>query len=168
MNSYRIRVQPASTIFRLQWQAMPDEEFLISHLPGLSMNEIVDEGFGTCVLDFLLQRPDHVQVINEVLGVLQTIGYTVLDGEVSELAGAVVEGALLGALGGGALGSTAKSGHVAAIVALIGAVAGGLVGSTMKRVEKVYQIEPAYPEGWALTLVPLLPVRRPGPGLAAA
>jgi hypothetical protein len=94
------------------------------------------------------------QVFNEVLSLVQGLGYSMVDAEVAEIVDRTVEGAAVGLLTCGGIGTTTKSAGITAIAALAGALAGAKVGSTIEQfgARHRYQWFPA--RGWVVTAVP--------------
>jgi hypothetical protein len=94
------------------------------------------------------------QAFNEVLSLVQGLGYSMVDAEVAEIVDRTVEGAVFGCLTGGGIGATTKGPVIAAVAALAGALAGAKVGSTVEQfgVRHRYQWFPA--RGWIVTVVP--------------
>jgi hypothetical protein len=170
MNTYRVRIQQDFRDFSHPWGVAPlDGESIRQSLKGATIRELSSDGFGTYTLDIALQRPEHVEAMNEILEVLQVSGYTVVNGVATQWASSVVEGAFVGVMGGGLLGTTADNGWGALILAVIGAVSGSVVGSTMKKMEKVYQFQPTLFGEWRITEVPLESTQRSArPGMAGA
>jgi len=170
MNAYKVRIQQDFRDFSHPWGVAPlDVESIRQSLKGATIRELSSDGFGTYTLDVALQRPGHVEAMNEILEVLQVSGYTIVNGVATQWASSVVEGAFVGAMGGGLLGTSADNGWGALVLAVIGAVTGSAVGSAMKKLEKVYQFQPTFFGGWTVTEVPLESTEGSArPGLAGA
>jgi hypothetical protein len=155
MNTYRLRVQILRFGFDHSW-GVPDLDTngLVSALPGATMREFSDAGNWVATLELDLQRPQHVDALNEILLVLQRAGYTILNGTVTEWVTSAAEGAIAGALGGGLIGTTTRDG-LGMLLSTGVLLAGSIVGSNLKRVEKIYQIQPNYLGGLTLVEAPL-------------
>jgi hypothetical protein len=102
-------------------------------------------------LTLSLRSTERDRALNEVLALVQELGYSLLDAEVSEIVDKAVEGAVVGLFGGGALGSTTKSPALALVGGLAGALAGSKAGSMIETVgaRHRYQWFPA--SGWIVT-----------------
>lgn len=167
MSTYRAVLRLAPT-HGLPWTFRAlDSTALIESLTGISAHQVTATQWGETTLDVTLDRRDHEAALNDIFALAQQFGYTLLNGEISKLVGSEVEGALLSALGGGALGVTSNNGWVAAFTAAAGAVVGWLVGSTMQRVEVLYQVHPNFRGGWDFSAAPTAqPSGAARPGLA--
>jgi hypothetical protein len=128
-----------------------DSQTLVESLPGTVAHQLTTTEWGEVGLDVTLNRSDHEAALNDLLVLAQQFGYTLINGEISKFVGSEVEGAILSALGGGALGATSNNGWVALLAAAAAAAAGWLVGSTMKRVEVVYEVRPNLHGGWTFS-----------------
>jgi len=151
MSTYRavLRLTPAN---RAPWgfRAL-DSETLVGSLSGMVAHQLTTTEWGEVSLDVTLNRLDHESALNDLLAVAQQFGYTMINGEISKFVGSEVEGAILSALGGGALGTKSKNGWVVLLAAAGAAAAGWLVGSTMKRIEVVYAVRPNLHGGWTFS-----------------
>jgi hypothetical protein len=149
MNSYRIRVQP-----NLRFPSPLTEDALTEVLADASIRELSATASGHSIIDLQLMRPTHEEALDDILFVVQQLGYAWLEAEVREWTDATVEGLVLGALGGfGTAGSVSENPEVLAIAAIVAALAGGFAGSQVKRVKVLYAVRWT-PTGWQLTEVP--------------
>jgi hypothetical protein len=167
MNTYRLRVRPIPRLAHAGWYASAlSSERLMAELAGASVRGLSGDDSYHWLVDLQLGRETHEEALNEIFIALQRLGFEVVNAWVTEWADRAVQGALLGFAGGGTAGSASRNADLTAIIALAAGVIGGLVGSQLKRVEKVYELTPSFPDGWVLTPVPLQepgePVLRPG------
>jgi histidinol-phosphate/aromatic aminotransferase/cobyric acid decarboxylase-like protein len=91
--------------------------------------------------------------MNEILAMMQRLGYSVADATVSEWVDRSVESMVLGALGaGGSAQAVAKNPVVTLAAAIAGAFAARWVESELRRLEVMYRLVPSS-TGWVLTPV---------------
>lgn len=154
MSTYRATLRFTPSYLRFRGVAPLDSETLLGTLPGVIAHEISSTQWGEVALDVTLKRPSPEVALNDLFGLAQRVGYTLVNGEISKVVSAAVEGAVLTAAGGGALGTTSENGWITAIAACGGSLIGALVGSQMKRVEVGYQVRPNFNGGWTFTLTP--------------
>lgn len=98
-----------------------------------------------------LRGTERDQAFNEVLSLVQGFGYSLVDAEVGEIVDRTVQGAVLGLVACGGIGSTTKAPAITTIAALAGALAGAKAGSMVEKigVRHRYQWFPA--RGWVVT-----------------
>jgi hypothetical protein len=94
------------------------------------------------------------QAFNEVLSLVQGLGYSMVDAEVAEIVDRTVEGAVFGLLASGGIGATAKTPGVTALAALAGALAGAKAGSTIERFGDRHRYQWFGARGWIVTGAP--------------
>src|ERR1700727_1131823 len=162
MNTYRLRVRRIPRLARFSWCVSAlSAEHLTTQLPDASVREVSGDDSYYGVVELQLSRDTHEEALNEILLAIQLLGFEAVNASVTEWADRAVEGALLGFAGGGTAGAASGDADVAAVIALAASIVGGLVGSQLKRVEKIYELTPAFPTGWVLTPVPLQEPREP-------
>lgn len=127
-------------------------------LDGAMLHGVGNDSWGRIVLDVSVNRQDHVAAINDLFVASQRLGYTLSNGEVRS----IVDSAVYGGLGTGALGLTSKNALTAGSAALVG----GIVGRELKRVEVIYEVHPNVSGGWTFSPPPAPTL--PQSGLAAA
>lgn len=80
--------------------------------------------------ELVLQRPGHEDALREIAAAVAQLGFAVGEAFIVEYASAVVESAVSGLLGGGALGAAAtRNPAVALVSAAVGAYVGASVGN---------------------------------------
>lgn len=105
------------------------------------------------ILELELKRDDHLKAINEIVVMMQRLGYSVVDATISADVEQTAATMVTWGLGGGAgAHATAKNPVVTIIAAILGAFAGHKVGTELKRRQIVYRLVPS-PGGWVLTPV---------------
>jgi hypothetical protein len=168
MNTYRLLVQSHDVPYLVtRWSASAlTKERLSQSLAGVAVRDLSEAGTGRYLLELQLQRPSHDQALSDILVALQQLGYSIVEAMVSEWVSAVVQGLLLGAASGGAVGSASRDPRITFVVAAFGAAAGAIAGSGVRNVKVVYQVQRTYPSGWVLTPVQepdaISPTLRPG------
>lgn len=155
MNTYRLQIQP-DVRHALAGQAVPSltEDAVAQNLAGVVIRELATTGWGPSAIDLHLQRPTHEEALNDIAVAVQELGYSIVEATVSEWADALVEGAVIGALGGGAIGSASQDPGVVLVAALAGTIAGAVAGSRIKNLEVIYQVQWTRASGWVLTPLP--------------
>ncbi len=153
MNTYRFHAQPHLHFAFSGW-GMPElnAASFAETLAGSTVRGLTAAAGGYDV-DLRLDRASHQQALDDLSTVLQQVGFNVAEVIVTEWVSSVVEGALLGVLGGGAVGSKSQDAATTLIVGAIGALAGGVVGSHLQTVRATYLAQRLYPyaAGWQLT-----------------
>jgi hypothetical protein len=159
VNTYSLRVQPDSPIWR---PPALTEDLLLRSFASVVIRDLTPTEDGGYDLDLVLDRPSHVEAVNEILLVLQQLGYSVLGGMVREWASSTIEWAVGTALGGGgAAGSAFKDPGFALVAGFVGLCAGAVAGSFIQKVKVEYELVPTN-VGWRLEQVP-----RPAPAVLA-
>jgi hypothetical protein len=126
---------------------------IASSLPGVVVRSLELGPDGQVIADLALQRPSHDQALDEIAAAVQQLGYSVIAASASEWVSRWVEGALLGALGGGGLGSASRNADFAFFAGLIGALAGAAAGNTVQREKVIYDVRRDHLGRWHLTPV---------------
>lgn len=102
------------------------------------------------ILELELKRDDHLKAINEIIVMMQRLGYSVVDATISADVEQTVAAMVTGGLGSGVgAHATVKNPVVTIIAAIIGAFVGHRVGSELKRGQVVCRLAPS-PSGWVL------------------
>ena len=149
MGSYRAVLQLTPTV---RWQRrILDSRFLPESLPGVGAHKVATDQWGNVTLEVTLTRADRQAVLNDLLSLAQQLGYSLINGEISDLVGFGIQGAVVAGLGGGAAGATSNSVLAALISSAVWALAGWIVGSSLRRVEAVYEVRPTPLGQWTLT-----------------
>jgi hypothetical protein len=131
-------------------------ESLTQAIPGCVVRELSSVGLGHPVfIDAELSRPTREQALDELLAAAQTLGYTVVDGEIAEAVNVTVESMAAGALGGFGLGAAFSNPLLAIVLAGVGMAAGDWVSNELANHEVVYHFRRVQPSGWQITEVPL-------------
>lgn len=149
MGSYRAVLHLTPTV---RWQRrILDSHSLLESLAGVGAHKVAMDQWGNVTLDVTLTQADCQAVLNDLLSLAQQFGYSFINGEISDLVGFGVQGAVVAGLGGGAAGATSNSVVAALNSAAVGALAGWIIGSSFRRVEVVYEVRPTPLGQWTLT-----------------
>jgi hypothetical protein len=160
-HTYCVRIQPHRYYSLIAAGAGPlTAQSLANAIEGAAVREITQGDRGDQIVDLQLQRSSHEEALNEILVVVQQLGYAWLEATVTEWADNTVGGALIGFVGGGTAGSTSEDGAVSLGLAVIGSLIGAVIGSFIERERVVYVVH-WNGSGWVLT--PLAPAPTPTP-----
>lgn len=140
-----------------------DAVALAQAIDGATVRELTVSQSGGYEVDIQLERPSHQEALDDIYNFLLPLGFTVADAVVTEWVNATVQVALIGALGGGAAGSTSRNAGTALAGTLLGGIAGGIAGSFVRNMRATYSAQRLYPSGWQLTHIP-----QPGGSAATA
>ncbi len=158
MNTYRLHAHPSAPYWSWNFHAIPllTEDALAQTLPGVVIRQLSASPHGGYDLDIRLDRPTHQEAVADIELALRQFGFDTAQALITEWVTSVVEGALLGGAGGGAIGSASKDPVVIVFGAVIGLLVGAAVGSAMQTVKATYEANRLHPfgGGWHLTIVP--------------
>jgi len=160
MRTYRFHASPAAPYWSWNYHATPvlAADALMQTLAGAVVRELVASPHGGFLVDVQIDRPDHHVALADIESALRQLGYDTAQAVITESATSVVEGALLGTAGGGALGSATKDPWAMLLTAAIGLVVGVAVGSGVNTIRAMYQADRLHPfggGGWQFTQLPL-------------
>jgi len=142
------------------WGARPlTHEAVADALAGVVIRRLETDAYGRVALDLAMRRPTHTDALDEIAFAVQDLGYSFVQATVTEWVSSLVEGLLIGAVGGGGAGAAAKDPGFAFLAGIAGAVAGGLVGSSVQRKKVIFEVRRTY-AGWQFT--PVQPQTAPG------
>jgi hypothetical protein len=156
MSTYELRITPPQLPRTLRGRgASPiTRDVLTEQLTDAVISEHVENGYRDYRLRLELARESHVDALNEVLTVVQRLGYAEINGTISEWTSRTVETAVAGAFGGGGTAAlTSRDVWISTIFGFAGMVLGAIVGSELRRVEKVYRVQ-LTASGWQFAEVP--------------
>jgi hypothetical protein len=156
MNRYslQLRVRP-SLYYGSLLEGSPNlAQALEQALVGAVTGELRPALEGGELLDVASRRPTHEQAVNEIAAATERFGYSLIEAEVSEIVDKTVQGILVGACSGGALGLTAKNPYLELFAAIVGAAAGGKAGSMIESVRAKYHYRWFPAAGWVITELP--------------
>lgn len=130
-------------------------EALTGLIPGAIVHEIASVGLGyPASIDVDLIRPTREEALDELFAAAQQLGYTIIDGEISEAVDATVQSVAVGALTGLGIGATVDNPILGLILAGIGCLAGNWVSSELLNHEVIYHVRRVFPGDWEVTLIP--------------
>ena len=156
MNRYglQLRVRP-SLYYGSLLEGSPNlAQALEQTLLGAVIGELRPALEGGELLDVALRRPTHQEAVNEIAAATEQFGYSLVEAEVSEIVDKTVQGMVVGAFSGGALGLTTKNPYLELFAAMIGAAAGGKAGSMIESVRARYHYRWFPAAGWVITELP--------------
>lgn len=148
--AYKVKLEPM-----LSHSAALTPELLAQRLAG---DAVIHEfalhpsGAHAATIGFQHERETHEEALNELLLAAQEVGYTFVEGEITQIADRAIEMAVGFGVGGLGAGSTTENGELAVIGAAIGWVVGLFVGANMQKVEVMYRVQWT-DTGWHLTRV---------------
>jgi hypothetical protein len=154
MARYRMQLLPnAHTLIAFGDRLTP--ETLSGVVEGVVVNSIEHHALGyPASIDVELARPTQAEALDDLFEATQRLGYTMIDGEISEVVDATVQSVGFGAVTGLGLGAAVKSPVLALVLGVVGGLAGDLVSSELMNHELVYSFRGVYPSGWEITAVP--------------
>jgi hypothetical protein len=156
MNTYRLTVRPdiryALAVKRIGEPVLA-EDVVVKALAGAVVRELGRTPQGNWIVDVQLDRPSHGDAVEEIVAVLQQLGFSYLEGVATEWASKTVEGLLLG-LGGGAITGATQNSGAALIGAFAGALIGSIAGSEMRVIAAQYHVRWNRQTGWVCTQLP--------------
>jgi hypothetical protein len=109
------------------------EGMLTKNLAGAFVQELSKDQFGHRVINVRLKRQQDEQALEDIVAVLWKLGFTFVEGTVSEWASEAVERAIVFGLGGGVIGAPSENISVIGLVAAAGAVVGALTGAKVHK-----------------------------------
>lgn len=156
ISTYRFhakRVHPAWSYF---YSATPPltRAGLSRTLAGVTIHELADSSGGHHV-HIELARSTHDDAIAQIEAALAQFAFYTVQIEVTEWATALVEGALIGGSGGGALGAATR--NVVGLVAgvLVGGILGAIFGQSAWSPQARYRADRIAPGWWQLMQLPV-------------
>lgn len=155
MNTYHLSISSVRQHALTRWGAPTVTEDAVAQVVAdAAIHSVTQNGFRDYSLVLELQRSTHEEALNDILVGVQRLGYTIVNGTITEWTDRTVETAVAGALGGGGLGLASNNLEVTVVAGLAGMIAGAIVGSQLRKVENVYRVQWVYPSGWQFTDVP--------------
>lgn len=150
-HTYRVRITPQRYYGLIAHQVPAlSVESLSSSLTGVVVREISSGDYGDYFVDVQLQRDSHEQALNEILVTVQNLGYSWLEGTVTEWANQTIAGAFAGGGVGGIAGGESAGPVGALLFGLLGAVVFAAVGSFIESHKVIYTVQ-LTTQGWVLT-----------------
>lgn len=168
MNRYslQLRVRP-SLYYGSLLEGSPNlAQALEQALFGAVIGELRPALEGGELLDVALHRPTHEQAVNEIAAATERFGYSLIEAEVSEIVDKAVQGIVVGACSGGALGLATKNPYLELFAAIVGAAAGAKAGSMIELVRARYRYRRSPAGGWVVTELPLEELAQSSPQTA--
>lgn len=157
MNTYRFHAAPAFNHWNYRVLPTLTADSLTNTLAGAVVRNLVTSSQGGYYVEVQLDRTNHQDAVADIHAALTQLGFNTAQAVITEWATSVVEGALLGTAGGGALGSTTKDPLAMLFSAAIGLLVGAAVGSGINTVKAMYQADRVHWSryGWQFTQLPL-------------
>jgi hypothetical protein len=158
MNTYRFHAFPSAPYWSWNYHALRalSAESLAQVLAGVVVRKLVAAPKGGYEVDIQPARPNHHDALADIETALSELGLTTAQAMITEWVTSIVEAAVLGGVGGGAMGSATKDPFLTIGGVILGLVIGVAVGSAMLVVKAEYQADRIDPfgSGWRLSVVP--------------
>ncbi len=170
MKTYKLVVEPKLYFPLPGFGSALTEDVLMEALVGVVVRELGEDEMGRCTIHVQLERPTDAQALNELVSLVDELGFAVIEARVSEWVDEAIDRAILGFFGGGAVGSASKNGVVAVAGALIGAVVGLTTGAEVQKLKAEYEARRDYHGNWSFHRIDRRPPPAPGfrPGFSPA
>ncbi len=137
-NSYQLVLRPNRYFVLPGSGPTLTEQMVLDSLAGVVIHELSEDEHGNRTLHVELPASSDAEALDALVFFAEQLGFKVLEATVKEWASQVIERALLGLLGGGAVGVASENGPVALVAALGGAVIGGLSGAEARKLVAEY------------------------------
>jgi hypothetical protein len=133
MNTYRFRAIPRiATAFSYRGLPQVTTQSLGQLLVGVTVHQLTGTPSVGYDIHLQLDRQSHHDALTEIYFAMQQLGLTVTQAVITEWVTSVVEGALVGATGGGAIGASAKDPWAILLGGAVGFFVGAAAGSLIK------------------------------------
>jgi hypothetical protein len=166
MKTYKIVARPNVYFVQPGLGPLISESIIVEALAGVAVRELSEDQQGNRIIDVKLNRPTDAQALEEIIGFVQQLGFSVVEATVSKWINEAVEKAVLRLLGGGgAVGVATKNGIATTIGAAFGALFGGIIGAEAHKLKAEYEARRDYQGNWAFRQIsqqPASSVIRPG------
>jgi hypothetical protein len=147
----KLRVRPSAYHGSLLGGAATIAEAIAQTSEEVLVSEWCRAPEGGELLALSLRGDGRDQAFNQALMLVQGFGYSLLGAEVNEIVDNAVEGAVVGFLGCGAIGSTTKSPVIALVAGVAGALAGSKAGSLVETVGARHRYQWLPGSGWVIS-----------------
>jgi hypothetical protein len=137
-NSYQLVLRPNRYFVLPGSGPALTEQMVLDSLADVVIHELSEDEHGNRTLHVELPASSDAEALDALVFFAEQLGFKVLEATVKEWASQVIERALLGLLGGGAVGVASENGPVALVAALGGAVIGGLSGAEARKLVAEY------------------------------
>jgi hypothetical protein len=161
MKTYKIITRPDLYYVRPGLPSLLTKELLLEELAGVVVRELSEDERGHQTIDVRFRRESDPEALDEIIALLQQLGFVILKATVTEWANELVERAVLGLLGGGAIGAATENGTAALIASAAGALIGGLTGAEAQKLKAEYEARRDHTGNWTFRELPRQP---PAPG----
>jgi hypothetical protein len=152
MTLYEVRVRKGFALPPSYSLPSLTAEAIASALLGATVQSITPtvDGYDVAIQ---MERGDHGNAMDELSAAFHQLGFAALQAAITEFVASWLEGAAVGAAGGGALGAATKSAEGFLLLFLGGLLVGGLAGSAHKTIKARYSAHPIHPApgGWQIT-----------------
>ena len=155
-HTYTISAGPSNALaFALGTPPQLTEAGIVQVLAGTLVRDLVAGPQGAFEVQLELYRQTHQDALSEIAAALAQRGFDVTEAVVVEWATSVLEGLVLGGLGGGAIASSTRNAESAAFGAFAGGIFGMILGSFVPKATAAYQAQRADPVtgSWQLVQV---------------
>jgi hypothetical protein len=162
MKTYKIVVEPKLYYPLPGFGSALTEDVLVEAIAGVVVRGLGQDRLGRPTIDVQLERPTEAQALNELVGLMEELGFSVIETTVIHWVDEAVDRAILGLLGGGVLGGATENGVVAAAGALTGAIVGWITGAEVQKLKAEFQARRDYEGNWSLHQIDRRPPPAPG------
>ncbi len=128
---------------------------LVQALAGSAIRELTASTNGGYDAHIELDRDTHHDAVTEIESALMQLAFYTVQAEVTELATATVEGALLGGSAGSALGASTRNLGGLIVGVVIGGAVGAIFGHTAQTIKARYRADRIAPGIWRFTQLPI-------------
>jgi hypothetical protein len=158
VNTYRFRALP-KFLYAIAFPELPEltVQVIGQTLTGATVHELTGDPTSGYDVHMQLDRSSHHEALDDIRSGMEQLGFNVAQVLVTEWLSSVLEGALVGGAGGGALGAATKDPWVMAAAALLGALAGAAAGSLVRTVKARFDAQLLHPFGGGWRITPQAP-----------
>jgi hypothetical protein len=161
MRTYRLVVSPDVRLAAHGLLSLT-EDVLAEEISDIVVRELSETHFGWRIIDVELRRRDDAEALDEIVLVLERLGFSLVEATVSKWASLAAE-RVLGGLGGFAVGAGISENLAVGIVtSAIGTLVGHLAGEAGRQIAAEYEARRDHRGRWAFEEVPRQPSVSPG------
>jgi hypothetical protein len=155
VKTYKIIARPDLRFVRPGLPSPLSKDLLVEALAGVALRELSEDEWDRRTVDVRLNRPTDAEALNEIIGLLDQLGFAIIKVTVTEWVNEVVERAVVGFLGGGVIGGvTTENAVVALIASAAGALVAGLTGAEVQKVKAEYDGRRDIQGNWSFREIP--------------
>lgn len=170
VKSYKVVARPDIRLAAHGLQPL-NEDVLVQALEGAVVREVGETQWGLRVVDVQLRRPSDAEALDEIVSVLEQLGFSLVEATVSEWVREGFERAIAWAFGGFVLGGGISENLLIGLAAFaVGGIAAQWVGAEGHRLEAQFEAQRDHRGVWVYREIPGQPVSAPAlrPGFSPA